>query len=252
LEPPRIYVTGRLAIEQGANVLSERHLPGRQGRRAFAYLVTERAAPVTRDTLVEVIWGIAPPAEVETALNALLSKLRSTVKRAMSSPASIDASAGTVALRLPPHTWIDIEAATNAVDLSEGALRRERVDEAWGHANVAVSITRRPFLVDDEGAWIEARRAKLRMLLTRALQVMTAVSARKGEPELALQYAGEIVALEPFRETGYQQLMRLHAARGNRGEALRVFSQLRELLRDELGTSPSPQTEALFLEILSA
>lgn len=39
---------------------------------------------------------------------------------------------------------------------------------------------------------------------------------------------------------------------GNRAEALRVFGQCRELLRDELGASPSPQTEALFLKILRA
>jgi DNA-binding SARP family transcriptional activator len=31
---------------------------------------------------------------------------------------------------------------------------------------------------------------------------------------------------------------------------LRVFGRCRELLREELGTSPSPQTEAVYLEIL--
>jgi SARP family transcriptional regulator, regulator of embCAB operon len=82
--------------------------------------------------------------------------------------------------------------------------------------------------------------------------VLSAVTMQNGERELALQYAHEIVALEPFRETGYQQLMRMHAEMGNRGEALRVFGRLRELLRDELGTSPSPQTEAVFREILTA
>jgi DNA-binding SARP family transcriptional activator len=44
--------------------------------------------------------------------------------------------------------------------------------------------------------------------------------------------------------------MRLHAQMGNRAEALRVFGRCRELLREELGASPSPETEALFLQIL--
>jgi DNA-binding SARP family transcriptional activator len=44
--------------------------------------------------------------------------------------------------------------------------------------------------------------------------------------------------------------MRLHAQMGNRAEALRVFGRCRELLREELGTSPSPEAEALFLHIL--
>ena len=35
-------------------------------------------------------------------------------------------------------------------------------------------------------------------------------------------------------------------------EALRVFSHCRELLREELGAGPSPELEALFLEIIRA
>jgi len=60
------------------------------------------------------------------------------------------------------------------------------------------------------------------------------------------------VRLEPFRETAYQLLMKRHAAAGDRAEALRVYARCREVLRDELGVDPSPQTEAVFLEILRA
>lgn len=63
-------------------------------------------------------------------------------------------------------------------------------------------------------------------------------------------YAQQLVDLNPLLETSYCQLMRVHAALGNRGEALRVFSVCRERLRDELGTSPSPETEAVYLDIL--
>src|SRR4030095_10266474 len=42
------------------------------------------------------------------------------------------------------------------------------------------------------------------------------------------------------------------AAAGNRAEALRVYSNCRKLFRDELGATPSPQTEAVFLQILRA
>jgi DNA-binding SARP family transcriptional activator len=59
-------------------------------------------------------------------------------------------------------------------------------------------------------------------------------------------------ALDAFRETAYQLLMKMHAAGGDRAEALRVFARCRELLRDELGVSPSPQTGAVYLEILRA
>ena len=119
-------------------------------------------------------------------------------------------------------------------------------------ANIVVTVGRRPFLTDLEAPWIETRRAAQRSLLVRALTCLAEISRVNGENSLALQYMSEVLELEPFRETAYQELMRLHAGSGNRAEALRVFGRCRELLRDELGASPSPQTEAVFLEILRA
>ena len=43
--------------------------------------------------------------------------------------------------------------------------------------------------------------------------------------------------------------MRLHAAMGNRAEALRVFTRCRNRLRSELGTTPSPETEGVWRAI---
>ncbi len=114
-------------------------------------------------------------------------------------------------------------------------------------------IARRPFLPGEEAPWIEARRARLRSLLVRGLHILSQITALERRAcSLALQYATEIIELEPFQETGYRHLMQMHAQMGNRGEALRVFGKCRELFRDELGADPSQETERLFLEILRA
>jgi DNA-binding SARP family transcriptional activator len=155
-------------------------------------------------------------------------------------------------LALPPNAWIDLEAAANALDEAEGALRRGDNAATWSLSNVAVVISRRPFLADVEAPWIEAQRNALRALQMRALQCLVTVSANNAEPLLAIQHAAEMIELDPFKETAYQLLMKMHAAAGDRAEALRVFAKCRELLRDELGVSPSPQTEAVYLEILRA
>jgi DNA-binding SARP family transcriptional activator len=62
--------------------------------------------------------------------------------------------------------------------------------------------------------------------------------------------ADEAVSLEPFRERGYQYLMRAYATLENRAAALQVYHRCRELLASELGIDPSPDTESLYLEIL--
>jgi DNA-binding SARP family transcriptional activator len=251
---PRIYLTGSVTVEHGDQLVRERQFPGRQGRIAFVFLAANRHRSIHREELLGAIWRDDAPAQTETALDAILSKLRSLLKTAglMPPDAGVTVSAGTVTLQLPAATWVDLEAAANALDEAEGALRRNATAEAWSLANVAVVISRRPFLPDVEAPWIESQRAALRALQMRALQCLVTVSANNAEPLLAIQHAVEMVELEPFRETAYQLLMRMHAAAGDRAEALRVFAKCRELLRDELGVSPSPQTEAVYLEILRA
>ena len=87
-------------------------------------------------------------------------------------------------------------------------------------------------------------------ILVRALDCLVDVWFANDEPALAVEAARESILLEPFRETGYQRLIRLHTALGNRAEALRVYEDCRRLLASELGVDPSPDTEALFQELL--
>lgn len=248
----RVYLAGAITIENGDRLITEADFPGRQGRLAFAFLALNRHRRISRGELINVIWAGTPPAETEAALSAILSKLRGLLRRAhwSASDAAIDLHSSSIALRFPPHTWVDVEAAANALDEAEGALRTGDTAKAWGTANVAVSIARRPLLSDFDAPWIDARRTAQQKLLRRGIECLASASEAGGDLSLAVQYAADAIEIEPFRETGYQRLMRLHARMGNRAEALRAFERCRQLLREELGASPSPQTEEVFMGIL--
>lgn len=250
----RIYLAGRVGLEfKGELVLDERQFRGRQARLAFAYLVCERARSVSREELAAVIWPGEQPPAWEAALSALVSRIRGLLARIPLEPgvASISSGFGQYQLRLPADTWVDLEAAASAIDEAEGALRAGDPKRAFGPATVAASIARRPFLSGDEGEWVESQRRKPQRQLQRALECLSRIWLSTGEPVLAVEAASEAVALDSFRESGYQLLMRAHGAAGNRAEAVRVYHRLRELLTEELGTNPAKETEALYLELLS-
>jgi hypothetical protein len=99
---------------------------------------------------------------------------------------------------------------------------------------------------------LTALRDHCRRLPVRALDVLTAVWLGRGDVQLALHVAQDVVALEPFREQGYRSLMRCHLTAGNRAEALRVYADCRALLADELGVEPAPETAGVYLEALAA
>jgi SARP family transcriptional regulator, regulator of embCAB operon len=247
----RIYLTGRVLIEDSGTVLlDESRLMGRQGRLAFAFLAGEHLRAVSRDELAEELWlGTVPPSW-ERSLSALVSKLRALLTSVGIPDVALNGSFGHYQLLLPANVWIDVEAASEAIDRAESALRGDRPQEAWGWAQVAYQISRRPFLMGEEGPWVTLKRSELREVFVRAHECLSEPTIWHKEPQYAVRHAREAVALEPFRETSYQLLMRAHAAVGNRAEALRVYERCRSLFSEELGVSPSPQTEAVYLEIL--
>ena len=248
--PLRIYLTDRVLVEDGDEILlDESRLMGRQGRLTFAYLAYERLRAVSRDELAEELWPGKVPPSWERSLSALISKLRALLLAGLPEVA-LETSYGHYRLSLPADAWVDVEAATEAIDRAESALRQDKPQETLGWAHVAHRISRRPFLIGEEGPWVTLKRSGLRDVLVRAHECLGEPSIWPKEPEYAVRHAREAVALEPFRETSYQLLMRAHAAVGNRAEALRVYERCRCLLSEELGVSPSAQTEAVYLDIL--
>ncbi len=249
----RIYLTGRVGVEVDAGlVLSERDFRGRQERTAFAYLVCERDRPVTRAELAAVLWdGEAPPAW-STTLSAVVSRLRSLLDlpALRARDVAISRGFGQYRLFLPSDTWVDVEAATRAIDSAEAALRRGMPREAFGPAAVADNVTRRPFLSGGEDGWIARERARLARIRVRALECLAKVWLHAGDGELAVEAAAEALAIDPLREKSLQLLMRAHALAGNPAAALQVYQRLREELVSELGTDPSAETEAVYLELL--
>lgn len=241
----RVQLCGRFVVEVDGREI-DRSLPGRQGRLVFAYLALSRGRPVGRDELAAVLWEDERPEAAETALNALLSKLRRAV-----GAAALDGRS-TVRLR-PPALWVDVEAALEAIHRAEAALGRGDAGAAWAAARVPLHIAQRPFLAGEEGAWIDERRAQLEDVHVRALEVTAAASLRIGDSELdtAERSARTLLVKAPFRESGYRLLMETLAARGNAAEALRIYESLRTHLRAELGAAPSPATQALHKKLLA-
>ncbi len=249
----RIYVTGRVAVEHPLGITHESGFPSRQSRVLWTALVCERARPLPREEIAEILWAGDPPPQWDSAVKALVSKLRRLLESWAELPAeapAIENEHGCYRIELPAGAWIDSEAARNALDEAEGALRAGKVREAWAPANVATTIACRGFLPGEQGAWIERKRREIDEIALRAMDASAEISLRTSQPEVAMRLAEEILSREPFHESGYQRLMLAHAARGNRAEAIRVYHRCRELLKEDLGVSPSVETEALYLKLL--
>ncbi len=244
----RVRLLGRLGIERGDAWLDGSALPGRQGRIVLAYLALSHHA-IARDDLAELVWPGDLTASWERDLSAVVSKVRAALD-SIELGSTLQGAHGSYELRLPPGATVDVEDAVGFVEDAEAAWRVGDRDTALPAASTAASLARRPFLPAERGLWVERRRDELRATLLRALDLLVEGLAGGPFEHDAVRYATEALALDPFRETAYVQLMRLHMNRGNRAEALRAYERCRAVLAEELGVTPSPRTEAAYREVL--
>ncbi len=246
MKATQVQLCGMLAVEiEGRRCEGE--LPGRQGRVLFVYLVVNRARPIARRELLDVLWPDERPQTAETTLTGVLSRLRHVVGE------NVLQGREQLRLVLPADAWIDFEVAWRAIHEAEAAVVSCDWPQAWISGRVALHVSRREFAAGYDGPWIEERRQSLAALQASALECVGEAGLGLGGTEIA---AGErcgraLVALEPYRESGYRLLMRALEARGNTADALAVYDQLRRLLRDELGAAPCAATQALHRELLA-
>lgn len=212
----------------------------------FVYLALNRARPVTRDELAAAIWPEQAPAGARGTLRTILSRLRGTLGR--------DVLDGRDELRLalPSDAFIDTEIAAAKIHEAEAAIHSEDWARALAAAAIAYSISGRGFLADEDAAWVVEQRRWLEDVHLRALECDGVASLGIGGSEVAAaeRDARRLVRLAPYRESGYRLLMRALDQKGERAEALLAYEQLRTVLRDELGATPSPLSQALHRRLL--
>jgi DNA-binding SARP family transcriptional activator len=241
----QVQLCGRFTVEiDGRRV--EDALPGRRGRLLVALLTVRRPYPVERAVLAEALWPDTDAEAAGATLVVLLSRVRSVIGR--------DALVGraAVALHLPASARVDVEVALAAVHEAESAVAQHQWPRAWSRALTAQFITRRPFLPDADGGWIDEWRGRLDLVQQRALSYYAEACLGIGGSELggAERAARRLVELAPLSEVGHRLLMRAQAEQGDVAAALVTYERLRTLLREELGAVPGPVVQELHTKLL--
>ncbi|MEM7537890.1 MAG: BTAD domain-containing putative transcriptional regulator [Chloroflexota bacterium] len=113
-----------------------------------------------------------------------------------------------------------------------------------------------PFLdkLDADGApnftdWLYAQRDGLEQTLLDGLRGMIAFCKTQGRYADGISFAEQVVSFDPLDEEARCELMLFLAHSGRRQEAHTVYDALVEMLDEEWGAPPSPETEAAYAAI---
>jgi DNA-binding SARP family transcriptional activator/Tfp pilus assembly protein PilF len=237
-----LYVLGAVELYAGSHVLAV----GRpQQAVVLAALIADVGRPVSMETLVDRVWGQAPPPRARRIIHSHIARLRKLLEHA----STLDGEPASVARRNGGYL---LEVRPDAVDLHRF---RNLVSGATGRADPlreALDLWRGEPMAGLSGQWVEQTRHAWAQQRLRAVLQWAQAELDNGDPVAALPRLGELVAEHPLVESLAAAYMRALYAAGRPADALNHYRAIRDQLSEELGTDPSAGLQQLHLQILQA
>ncbi len=239
-------ILGPLELSTDGRVLP---LGSPKQRALLALLLVHANETVSRDRLIEELWGDAAPASVESAFHVYLSRLRRLLESAGGGALLVREAHG-YRLRVEPD---QLDATRFASLAGEGreALAAGKVELAADRFRQALALWRGPPLAD-----LQSERFAITAAARLDEERVSALEQRL-EADLALgrhrELVGELetlVAENPYRERLRAQLMLALHRSGRQAEALQAYQDARRTLADELGLKPGHELKELEQAIL--
>ncbi len=239
---PQYRVLGPLQVRFGS---TNQVIAGRRERTLLSALLLTAGEPVEVDRLIGFLWPTKQPRDAVHALRTHVMRLRRHLGRNLigTSPAAYTLEAA--------RQTVDVHRFDAAVEVATEQLVDRQLDSAESTLSTALGIWQ-------HGApWIDlatspaggAERARLTEERLEVEERLAAVRLCLHRSPLDLI---EKLALEkPLRESRWLLLMLALAEAGQQARALRHYSTLRTLLRDELGLAPDRRLQDMEHRILT-
>ncbi len=236
LGPVQVGVAGRW-VDPG---------PPRQ-RCVLAALLVDAGRLVTWDTLIDRVWGDAPPTGGRHSLYSHIARVRRVLERTAMSDARLVRQSGGYRLEIDPdlvdvHLFRDLVGRAHRLDRThpaKAALLRE-----------ALGLWRGEPLAGMNGPWVTRTRAAWRQQHLEATVAWARAELGVGQPEPVIGPLTDLVREHPLVEPAVALLMRALSVTGRDAEALEHYARTRRRLVEELGAEPGAELRGVHEAIL--
>lgn len=229
----RISVLGPLLVHRAGEPVD----PGpAMQRRLLGLLALQANEAVSREEIVDFLWGNRIPTTYPNLIHTYVARLRKL----------LDDDDGRLSRA---GSGYRLTLTTEQCDLLEFLDATEGADEdAYDRA---LALWRGPVLSDvDPGlAQHPAAVAAVRQRTTAVL-AHADLAIRRGAHQQALRRLWEALQTDPLHEGVNARIMLALAASGQRVAALRLFKDVSTQLDESLGIAPGPELEGVYLRIL--
>lgn len=214
-----------------------------KAKELFAFFITHLQSYINRDIIIENLWPHTDYQKAKVQLHTAVSYLRKTLDAA-GYPGVLAFSNESYSLRLEDFHCdvIELEEVLNRyLDVNEHNIAElERVM----HLYIGDYMTKNDY------EWALKKAQHIRYQVLSYLQKMIDYYIQKGISNKQYEYLRVFMYHSPYSDYAVQQLMQWYIQVGNRGEAIKLYTQFKTTLHEDIGITPSEIASELYESIL--
>jgi LuxR family transcriptional regulator, maltose regulon positive regulatory protein len=241
--PPKMIIRalGKVQVKVADQVITSSDWQVQTARDLFLLLLAHPEG-LTKEQIGEIFWPDSTTGELKLRFKNTIYRLR----HAAGKDAILFQGESLYLFNRFMDYEYDVEAFQKELAQAERAAPVERAE----HYRAAVKLYRGPYMPDLDETWAIAERERLHLLFMDALLHLAQLALNARDTASCLEYCQQALKEEPCHEEAHRVAMRAYAAQGNRALVARQYEQCCQALLEDLDAPPSPQTQALYEQLI--
>ncbi len=228
---------------------------GRNGKALtiLKYLLAHRSRPISQDHLMGWLWPESNLKKARWSLNSAIHGLRKLLSEcpASGSQSYVLLEEGYYRLCSDVRVVTDVDEFDDRYERGRDLEKAHQIPQAAAEYEKAIALYRGDYLVEDlYEDWTMVERERLSNAYMDMLGRLALYYMEAGQHQESIRACYRVLEKDRCHEDSYRVLMRCYAHLGLRGRALRQYRLCEKILRQDYGTAPSPDTQALFGSLL--
>jgi len=245
--PIRLQTLGQFQLWRDGKKVPNKEWGRDKTLQLIQYLISNRKRhALHKERIMEHLWEEGDDRDFKVALHGV-NKMLEPNRPSRTEPKYVIRQGVSYQLDME-QVWIDVDALEKYVILG---------NEVFGKNNETAKVAYKNAIDLYQGAylpnrifedWSSEEREKVQILILGAYVTLAEIILKENPLE-SVRLAQAAIAIDPTWEDAYRIQMQGYIAKGNRPQALKAYQKCADVLEEEYGIDPLPETKKLLQEI---
>ncbi len=245
----RIQTLGQFNVWRNNTKVASKEWSRDKAVQLLQYLISNRQRhALHKEKIMDHLWEEGDDRDFKVALHGV-NKVLEPARPSRTAPTFIIRQGISYQLNLE-HIWIDVDALEKYIIIGNEALGEDnRISKkAYKQAIELYQGIYLPNRIYED--WSSEEREKTQVLILGAYVTLAEILIEENPTE-SIRLSQNAISIDPTWEDAYRLQMQAYLIKGNRPQAIKTYQKCVDVLEEEYGIDPLPETKKLIKEIES-